>query len=75
MSFPENRMNIFRKKNNVGGMQNVPSTYCLRSAYIAAYAPAYAERTGRPERGRKRGRGLADQGLQKGPFLRGGPKL
>ena len=65
MSFPENRMNIFRKKNNVGGIQNLPPTPCLRSAYVAAYAPAYVERTRRPERGAKRRKGLTGRGSPK----------
>ena len=38
MSFPQNRINIFRKKNNVGGRQNVPPTCCLRPAHVPACA-------------------------------------
>jgi hypothetical protein len=42
---------LFWKRSNVGGNDNVPPTYCLRSVYISAYAAAYAEATGRPESG------------------------
>ena len=70
MSFPEKTTFFFTQKNNVGGIQNLPPTPCLRSAYPAAYAPAYVERTRRPERGAKRRKGLTGRGLQNGAFLR-----
>jgi len=70
MSFPGNWTFFFGQKNYVGGTQNPPPTPCLRPAYPAACAPAYAERTGWLERSGKRGKGLTGQALQNKAFLR-----
>jgi len=42
---------LFSNIQSVGGNDNVPPTCCLRSAYVPAYAAAYAEATGRSESG------------------------
>jgi hypothetical protein len=68
MSFQENRTNIFNQKTRVGGIQKVPPTPCLRSAYLDANAPAYVERSRRPEHDVKRMKGLTGRGFKKEPF-------
>ena len=48
MMFLEKPCQHFKGRNNVGGMDTLPSTSRLRAADIAAYATAYVETLKRP---------------------------
>jgi hypothetical protein len=50
MNFGRNSLVHILKQNNVGGIVALPSTYCLRAVYVAAYSAAHVERTGKARR-------------------------
>lgn len=47
MNSARNQNIHFENQDNVGGMENVPPTFCLPAAYASANAPAYVGRTGK----------------------------
>jgi len=47
MTFRQKNLYQLNEMKNAGGMDNVPSAFCPRSAHASAYVAAYVERTGR----------------------------